>query len=169
MIDDPEFKAELIYGLDISELDPYSPEFQQTARLICLCRLYDRFHKWLLPVEHNALLIAIEHQCELTGVPFASLALTPKDEGDWRERIATQPLFHLPCPMPQSDGMDEEIARRIAERILVDSGLVLRRGTVFHDGDVWRFPTRLASEPDVPFDGKEMTVMVRVGPEDRLN
>mgnify|MGYP000376079600 CR=1 FL=1 len=96
MIDDPEYKAELVYGLEISDLDPYSPQFQQTTDLICLCRLYDRFHAGLLPIEYNSLLRAIERQCDIVGVPFASLDLIPIDEGDWRERLESERPFAEP-------------------------------------------------------------------------
>ena len=166
MIDDPEYKAELVYGLEISDLDPYSPQFQQTTDLICLCRLYDRFHAGLLPIEYNSLLRAIERQCVVTGVSFASLDLTPIDEGDWRERLESERPFAEP-PARVCD-MDEVVARRIAAQKLADTRCVLRRGPPVRQGDIWRFAVRSVNEPDVPYDGRSMTVMVSVGPKDRL-
>lgn len=168
MIDDPSYKAELIYGLDISELDPYSPQFQQTTDLICLCRLYDRFNGWLLPVEYNSLLRAIERQCEVVGVSFASLQLDPLDEGDWRDQLQQQRVCHPPRRESNVAEMDEVVARRIAAQKLFGTGQVLRRGPPVREGNVWRFAVRPKGTEDVPFDGREMTVMVRVGPEDQL-
>ena len=167
MIDDPGLKADLVYGLDISDLDPYSPQFQKVTDLICLCRLYDRFHLWLLPVEYNALLHAIERQCEAAGVPFESLELKPMDEGDWRDQLEAQREFTQPLPRKKSKKMDEVMARQIAERKLIGTGFVLRRGPPICGDRVWRFPVRQVNEPDEPFDGQTMVVTVRVGPEDK--
>ena len=172
MIADPSLKEDLVYGLDISELDPYSPHFQHTTDLICLCQLYDRYGTELLPVEHNALLRAIERQCAEVEMPFESLGLSLRDEGDWLARIdderyqAQQRYQQLLSGVDEAD-LTEAEARAIAEKKLVGSDLVLRRGVVFHDGSGWRFPTRHESEPDEPYDGQAMTVLVRVGPEDR--
>ena len=167
MIDDPDYKAELIYGLEIDDLDPYSPEFQQVTDLICLCRLYDRYHLWLLPVEHNALLHAIEEQCTAAGVPFESLQLTPMDEDDWREQLKAQDELSQPCRPGEDQKLDEVTARRIAEHKLIGTGFVLRRGPPICGDKIWRFPARMADEPDVPFDGQSMTVVMCVGPKDR--
>lgn len=174
MTDNLSLKEDLIYGLDISELDPYSPHFQHTTDLICLCQLYDRYSDELQPVVHNALLRAIERQCAEVEMPFESLGLSPRDEGDWLARIdderyqAQQRYQRLIAGVGESDDLSEAEARIIAEQKLEGSGLVLRGGVAFHDGSSWRFPTRLSSEPDEPYDGQEMTVLVRVGPEDRL-
>lgn len=169
MTDDPELKAELVYGLDISELDPYSPQFRQTTDLICLCQLYDRYHHHLLPVEHNALLHAIEQQCELSGVSFASLQLDPKDDDEWRERLLHQRQRNPPRSKPKIKTLDEAAARRLAEQNLLGSGLVLRSGKVLRNGNVWRFPVRMEDVEDTPFDGEEMIVMVCVGTNETAN
>ena len=109
----------------------------------------------------------IECQCQAAGVPFASLQLTPQDEGDWRDHIAEQNQYSSPLSVAPPDQSGEAAARRIAGRKLLGTGYVLRRGPSIRDGEVWRFPVRLAGEPDVPYDGRSMTVMVRVGPEDK--
>ena len=170
MIDDPGLKAELVYGLDISDLDPHSFEFKQTTILICLCRFFDRFDEWLLPVEHNSLLYAIERQCEATGVEFPSLRLEPQDEGNWRDQLEGQREYRPPRrTRKEAPEMDEVIARQIAEQKLTAyTGLVLRRGPPVCDDKGWRFAVRPFDAPDVPFDGQEMALMVWVEPDDRL-
>ena len=167
--DDSSHNPNLVYGLDISQFDPHSAEYRQASDLICLCRMYDRFNPWMLPMDHNAQLRAIERQCELVGVSFAELSLTLKDDSNWRDRLACQRQYRPPQREPRACEMDEPMARRIAGQKLIGTGCVLRRGVVFHDGDVWRFPTRLPDEADVPFDGQSMVVTVRVGPEDMPN
>ena len=159
-------QTEQVYGLDISQIDPHSPQYQQTFDLICLCRIVDRFHGWLLPVDHNALLRVIERECAAAGVAFDSPDLPPYGAENWRDRLERQRQYHQPRRQPQVDETDETIARRIAAQKLIGTDYVLRSGAAIHDGDVWRFPIRLAGDADVPYNGQEMTVMVRVGPED---
>ena len=64
--------------------------------------------------------------------------------------------------------MDGVVARRVAAQKLFGTGQVLRRGPPVREGNVWRFAVRPKGTEDVPFDGREMTVTVRVGPEDQL-
>ena len=171
MIDDPSYKAELIYGLDISDLDPHSDEFKQTTDLICLCRFYDRFNGWLMAVEHNALLRAIERQCEIVGMPFESLDLQPDDEGDWRDQLVNPYTFRQPRQTRKKvTEMDEVIARRIAVLKLADyqGVVVLRRGPPIRDDKGWRFAVRPVNTLDVPFDGQDMGLMMWVKPDELL-
>ena len=162
MTDDPSKPSEQVYGLDISQIDPHSSQYQQTFDLICLCRVFDRFHGWLLPVDHHALLRIIERECTAAGVAFASLDLPRQADNNWCDRLERQRRY----TRPQIGETDETVARRIAEQKLIGTDYVLRSGVVIHDGDVWRFAIRLAGEPDVPYNGQEMAVTVRVGPED---
>lgn len=168
MINTPFFNTKLICDLDISNLDPHSNKFRQTADLICLCRFYERFNGWLMAIEHNALLRAIERQCETVGVPFKSLNLQLDDEGDWRDQLVNQYAFHQPRRLrKQVKEMDEVIARRIAWLKLADyDGVVLRRGPSIRDDKGWRFAVRPVNATDVPFDGREWGLMMWVEPDE---
>ena len=64
--------------------------------------------------------------------------------------------------------MDEQYARQIAQQKLDGTGLTLRSGSGIHDGQGWHFPVRGVAEPDEPYDGYSMTVMVLVVPGDHL-
>ena len=64
--------------------------------------------------------------------------------------------------------MTEATARLIAQQKLAGRGMVLRSGPGIREVIGWRFAVRLESEPDEPYDGYSMTVMVLVVPGDHL-
>ena len=64
--------------------------------------------------------------------------------------------------------MDEQYARQIALQKLDGTGLTLRSGPAIHNEQGWHFPVRDVAEPDEPYDGYSMTVMVLVVPGEHL-
>ena len=64
--------------------------------------------------------------------------------------------------------MTEATARLIAQQKLAGKGMVLRSGPGIREVIGWRFAVRMENEPDEPYDGYSMAVMVLVVEGDEL-